>query len=306
MQLKEACRCCGLTKKAIHYYEKLGLITPEIKENGYREYSGEDVGRLKEIAVLRSLGIPLAEISNICRVGDKKSALLKWEYRQSLKQKREKEQRESLARLAEAYDIEAEWKRMRTREEQGLTIQEKLNQAFPGVFGVYLSLHFGQFLEEEIKTKEQKEAYQNILTFLDNLSFPAPLERALEQCFPAELERLDNARARMQEAVEHPEAYLERNGEWIQAYLQYQDSEEYRQSEAFRLRQMMLAFHQSAGYETVFLENMRRLSGSYRNYCEKLGRMNELLLERHPEAGRLQNAGRQSENEKKISKKREI
>ena len=110
----------------------------------------------------------------------------------------------------------------------------------------------------------------------------------------------------MLEAVEHPEAYLERSGEWIDAYLQYQNSEAYRQSEAYRLRQMMVAFQESAGYETVFLENMRRLCGSYRGYCEKLGRMNELLLERYPAAGRLQNAGHQSGNGKKISKKREI
>ncbi|MDD7183587.1 MerR family transcriptional regulator [Peptostreptococcus porci] len=32
----------GLTRKAIEYYEKKGLINPRKLENGYRDYSEED------------------------------------------------------------------------------------------------------------------------------------------------------------------------------------------------------------------------------------------------------------------------
>ena len=39
MLINEVCILTGLTKKAISYYEKKGLMKPRKSENGYREYS---------------------------------------------------------------------------------------------------------------------------------------------------------------------------------------------------------------------------------------------------------------------------
>ncbi|ASF30005.1 hypothetical protein WV34_15095 [Bacillus amyloliquefaciens] len=51
MNIKEAARQTGLTKKAIKYYEQEGLITvSKNPDNGYREYSAQDVNTLKMIA----------------------------------------------------------------------------------------------------------------------------------------------------------------------------------------------------------------------------------------------------------------
>ena len=65
MQIKEACRCCRLTKKSIQYYEEKDLICPRKLENGYRDYSKADIQTLKEISVLRSLGLNIREIKKI-------------------------------------------------------------------------------------------------------------------------------------------------------------------------------------------------------------------------------------------------
>ena len=43
MLINEACNLTGLTKKAISYYEKHGLIKPRKCGNGYREYSKADI-----------------------------------------------------------------------------------------------------------------------------------------------------------------------------------------------------------------------------------------------------------------------
>lgn len=48
------------------------------------------------------------------------------------------------------------------------TITEKLLDAFPGYYGRFVCLHFARFLNEPIKTKKQKVAYETIVTFLDN------------------------------------------------------------------------------------------------------------------------------------------
>ena len=52
MTIKEICEASGLTKKAVAYYEEKGLICPDVRENGYREYRKEDVQTLREVACL--------------------------------------------------------------------------------------------------------------------------------------------------------------------------------------------------------------------------------------------------------------
>ena len=65
MWIKEVCAVCGLTKKAVEYYEKKGLISPETTEGGYRDFSQEDVGRLQKIALLRELGMSVEDIRQV-------------------------------------------------------------------------------------------------------------------------------------------------------------------------------------------------------------------------------------------------
>lgn len=53
----------GLSVRALHHYEEIGLLVPSGRtESGHRLYAEEDVMRLQQIASLRSLGFSLAEI----------------------------------------------------------------------------------------------------------------------------------------------------------------------------------------------------------------------------------------------------
>ncbi|MDF2672279.1 MAG: putative transcriptional regulator [Clostridiales bacterium] len=63
MRIKEVEENIGITRKNIRFYEKEGLLSPERNcENGYREYSENDIKKLKEIKLLRKLGIPIEAI----------------------------------------------------------------------------------------------------------------------------------------------------------------------------------------------------------------------------------------------------
>lgn len=65
MRIKEVEALIGLTAKAIRLYEAKGLLTvSRTAENDYREYTEEDVERLKLIAVLRRLDIPVKTIKS--------------------------------------------------------------------------------------------------------------------------------------------------------------------------------------------------------------------------------------------------
>lgn len=66
MKINEVEAQVGITKKNIRFYEDQGLIAPRRNtQNGYREYGEEDVDRLRQIKLMRKLGVPLEEIRNM-------------------------------------------------------------------------------------------------------------------------------------------------------------------------------------------------------------------------------------------------
>lgn len=63
MKINEVEALAGITKKNIRFYEEQGLIAPKRNaDNGYREYSEEDVKILRRIRLLRKLDVPIEEI----------------------------------------------------------------------------------------------------------------------------------------------------------------------------------------------------------------------------------------------------
>lgn len=62
MLRKEIQEKTGLTRKAIEYYEEKGLIKPLKLENGYRNFSDEDLENLNKISLFRKIGLSISEI----------------------------------------------------------------------------------------------------------------------------------------------------------------------------------------------------------------------------------------------------
>ena len=62
MIIQELERRTGLERSSIRFYEKEGLLKPKRLENGYRDYSEEDVQLLKRIKLLRRLGMSVEKI----------------------------------------------------------------------------------------------------------------------------------------------------------------------------------------------------------------------------------------------------
>ncbi len=70
MKIKQVEELVGITKKNIRFYEEQGLLNVKRAENGYREYSLDDVKRLQEIRLLRKLSISIDEMRQMF-VGEK-------------------------------------------------------------------------------------------------------------------------------------------------------------------------------------------------------------------------------------------
>lgn len=65
MTIRELERRSGLERTNIRFYEKEGLLTPERKENGYRDYSEEDLKLLMKIKLLRRLDFSIEAIRSL-------------------------------------------------------------------------------------------------------------------------------------------------------------------------------------------------------------------------------------------------
>lgn len=62
MKIGDLEKLLGIKRSNIFYYEREGLLEPYREDNNYREYSEDDLRRLKTIVVLRKLGFTVAEI----------------------------------------------------------------------------------------------------------------------------------------------------------------------------------------------------------------------------------------------------
>ncbi len=67
---REFARLTGVTVRALHHYDRLGLLRPSrYSRAGYRLYCESDVARLEQIVALKFIGFSLSEIKNILKGG---------------------------------------------------------------------------------------------------------------------------------------------------------------------------------------------------------------------------------------------
>lgn len=285
MYILEACKASGVTKKATSYYEEQGLISPRVLENGYRDYSLQDVRRLRQIAALRSLGLTTRDIRDVL-TGDEKQSLRKLAAQGNLNLETLTEKQKLLQSLAATGD----WQSMQAQAEQldrRQSILRRMLDKFPGFFGQYALAHFAPYLQEPITNREQQDAFATVVDFLDNVDMsipPALLSEVEETMLTISPEDTQKVSQSLQQAAENPEKYLQENKEAMEAYLSIRQSPAYQATPGFRLMMEMKKLNQQNGYNDVFLPAMRKLSPAYEAYYQKLLLANEALMKAYPEA----------------------
>ncbi|MBU2959726.1 Cu(I)-responsive transcriptional regulator [Citreicella sp. C3M06] len=61
MNIGQVSESAGLPAKTIRYYEDIGLIAPSRSENGYRDFSKQDLHKLAFLARARALGFSIED-----------------------------------------------------------------------------------------------------------------------------------------------------------------------------------------------------------------------------------------------------
>ncbi len=133
MKINEVERAVGITRRNIRFYEEEGLLTPaRNSQNGYREYGDREISLLRQIKLLRKLGVPLEEI---CRMQKGQGTVADAMRRHLVTLEREQEDvrqhiqlcqrlKEQNVRL-EGLDAQQWLEEMEALEQEGTTFQNK-------------------------------------------------------------------------------------------------------------------------------------------------------------------------------------
>ena len=61
-RVREFAALAGVTVRALHHYDRLGLLRPRRASSGYRLYGNAELERLEQIVALKFIGVPLRQI----------------------------------------------------------------------------------------------------------------------------------------------------------------------------------------------------------------------------------------------------
>lgn len=69
--IKKVSELSGVSVRTLHYYDEIGLLSPQKYENGYRYYSEEDMSFLQMVLFYKYLGFSLKQIKELLKKSDK-------------------------------------------------------------------------------------------------------------------------------------------------------------------------------------------------------------------------------------------
>lgn len=272
MLLNEIAKEVGMTKRAIKYYEEKELLSIKKDDNGYRNYTQEDVETLKKISIYRKLGISIDNIKKLLETDDKK--LLLSIYNQKLQEKQLQES--ELEALKEFIDDGDPDKANELLDYE--TIENAIESMLPKEeWSNYLMSHFKPFLNIRIKTPEQKQALKNILEYCENTTLKTPFMMKLGMKLAGDIaketktadEMISYYRDMSNEEYERLKADVLKGAKLKSGILKYHPS--------YIAQRKMMKEYQDKGYNNIFIPNLMVLSPKYGEYKRALDSVNDRI-----------------------------
>ena len=272
MLLNEIVKEVGMTKRAIKYYEEKGLLTVNKDNNGYRNYSNQDVDTLKKISVYRKLGMGIKDIQKLLKT-DNKSILLHI-YQEKLED--HVLQYSELKALKQFIDDGNADKANELLDYQ--TVENAIESLLPGKeWANYFKSHFKPFLNIKLITPEQKQALQNILEYCDKTTLKIPFMMQIGM-------KIANKVSQESKSADEMIAYYRDMNE-----NEYNKLKE-RVYAGVKMKTGIMKYHpsfiaqrkmqkelQNKGYNDIFLPNLMVLSPKYAEYKKSLDALNNRI-----------------------------
>ena len=285
MQIAELCKKCGVTKKAVEYYCKKGLLQPQIMENGYRVFTDADKKTLTKIKTLRLLGLSVSQICQVLKENET-TALQELEAQKEIEFQMQKSKQNVLKQLVQTGDWEKAGLQL-CQIETRQVLSERLRHAFPGIFGVYLCAHFGSYLQTTVQTPEQEKAFVTLVNWLDSVQLDLPDEMAeylesLNTFYNTNM--LQATESALSKAIENPQKFFEEHRQEMEAYRTAKQTEAYKMSPAYQIENTLKTFMDNSGYNDIFIPAMCSLSAAYRDYRQKFLEANAKILQMYTQS----------------------
>lgn len=287
MLINEIAKKCHVTKKAVQYYVEQGMLVPDILRNGYKNFSEQDEKVLKQIVLYRRLGLRIDEIKRVLADRNEIESIL---YQRKLELEREKIKQDLLKQIESGTDIETLEEEINNMD-SGTIIIRKIQELFPSYYGKFISLNFSRYLTGKIETPEQMEAFSEIIAFFDNvpdMEIPADLQEYLDSCLEEYsgkegVEKINQILEGKDNAIRNIDEFVKNHKQILDEYSKWKQTDDYKNSQAFRLMECMKQFCNTNGYYDVFIPAMRKLSPLYNTYYEQMRNANEKFLEKYSE-----------------------
>lgn len=269
MLLNEVAEVVGMTKRAVKYYEEMGLLDVKKDSNGYRNYTKNDIEALRRISVYRKLGIGEKDIKRIFS-DDDNNDILRSIYQQKLNDKRLLD--EELQAFRDFLNNGDTTKADACIDYQ--TAESAIESLLPGDWGNYFKIHFKPFLNIRISTLEQKQALKNLLSYCDNTTIKVPFLLKLG--------------IKVSQGI----SFQNKSAEDMIAYYRDMNESEYialreQVKRGVKIKSGIMKYHpvfsaqrklqkelQNKGYNDVFIPNLMALSPLYADYKEALDSVN--------------------------------
>lgn len=280
MKINDVVKEVDLSKRAVKYYEEKGLLKVLRDNNGYRDYSKENVETLKQISIYRKLGISIQDIKRIQK-NKSDTILLDVLKKMELELTEKSNEVNALKKYIQTHNVDDVYKMLDYQ-----TIANAIQEAIPGFMGFYFINHFLPYLQIKIETKQQQEAFDKIVEYWDNTEINIPLSYKitgfiLYKIMP-ESSMEDLIKKMDQNLLEYtqitPEKY-EKLKKQVLNGVKLRNSFLYKYSFAGRTHRRWMKELQDKGYNDIFIPNMIKLSPQYKKYHHALQSVNKRICQ---------------------------
>lgn len=268
MKRSQVEKLIGITRKAIEYYEEKNLIRPLKENNGYREYSENDINTLYKINIFRKLGISITDIKKLLDNDVKLDS--NYVRNMQIKMEIENKKRALLKKVILGDELEKINKELNIIEKQE-NLYTRLMNCFPGYFGQCLFSAYKPFLNEPI---DDEEAFNSYISFIDSLP-PFILnndeEKYIEDIVKSfDSDDLNKVNIDKIKAVNNFEEWFNENIEIIREYEIYINSEEYKTNIVNVVNEKLKQYLIDNNYYEIAIPLIRKFSSSYDDYYKKI------------------------------------
>ena len=272
MLLNDVIKEVGITKRAVKYYEEKGLLSVYKDDNGYRNYTHQDIETLKKITLYRKLGICVKDIQSLLKNDDKNKLLSI--YQEKLQEKLLKDSElEALKQYIENGNLDQANELLDYQ-----TVEHAIEALLPGKeWSDYLKSHFRPFLNIRMSTPEQKQALQNILEYCDEteLNIPFIVNLGIKMAGGAVAEKR-NAEEMIAQYRDMSESDYEKLKQKVLSGAKLK-SGIMKYHPIYVAQRKMMKELQNKGYNDIFIPNMIVLSPKYAEYKRVLDALNDRI-----------------------------